>query len=119
MSTILPSDLTRPPANDGQQSYGQHQPNDTKAAANGDSQSKDRKQPLNNNQLHQVVHGMNQKLANTNLKVEFAADQPVGDIWLNVVDNETGKVIQKLPPDSVRKAAESLSLKGLQIDQQR
>jgi uncharacterized FlaG/YvyC family protein len=67
---------------------------------------------------HATMQAFNQKLASSNLKVEFAADQPVGNIWLNIVDNTTGKVIQKLPPDSVRKAAESLSLKGLQIDKQ-
>lgn len=119
MSTTIPSGMGASVAQSGSQSAVSQQSSKTNNASGDMKSDKKENHTIGSQQVGLTVHHINQKLATSNLKLEFAADQPPGSIWLNVVDGDSGKVIQKLPPDSVRKLSESQSLKGLQIDKQR
>jgi uncharacterized FlaG/YvyC family protein len=114
MSTIIPPGTEAIKVQNGQQNVISDK------SFNSTSNTLPQKQnhSVSTQQLRTTLNGINQKLVNTNLKVEFASNQPAGGIWLNVVDTATGNVVQKLPPESARKLSASHSVKGLQIDNQ-
>ncbi|WAH37691.1 flagellar protein FlaG [Alicyclobacillus dauci] len=51
-----------------------------------------------------------------NLKVEFAKDEPTNSIWMNLVDNATGQVVLKFPPEAVRLLKQHSQASGLVAD---
>lgn len=114
MSTIIPPGTGTLRVQNGQQNVVSNRSFNSTSEASLQKQN----HSVNTQQLRTTLHGINQKLVNTNLKVEFASNQPAGGIWLNVVNTATGNDIQKLPPESDRKLSASQSVKGLQIDNQ-
>ena len=119
MSTSIPSGVGTVMPQVGQQNIGHNHISNSQGNEAGDTRPANGENPsINNKQLHLTMHHINQKLASSNLKVEFASEQPPGDIWLNVIDASTGKVIQELPPDATRRLAATQSLTGIQIDNQ-
>lgn len=39
-----------------------------------------------------------------NWNVQIAHDEPANQIWINIVDQATGQVIMKIPPEALREA---------------
>lgn len=66
--------------------------------------------------LQKSVDKLNQMLAGSQTKVEVDAKSPANQLWLNVVDQSTGKVIQRFPPEGLRNFMETSSTKGLALD---
>jgi flagellar protein FlaG len=63
------------------------------------------------------IEDVNEKLQQDNHKVVFQYDDKIHRVWLNLVDKSTGKVIEEMPPEIIRKLAERLGdIKGLIID---
>lgn len=51
--------------------------------------------------------------------VRFHYDPKVHRVWLDVLDKQSGKVVQEIPPEAVRKMLELLlERRGLIVDQQ-
>ncbi|EPZ43361.1 flagellar protein FlaG [Alicyclobacillus acidoterrestris] len=51
-----------------------------------------------------------------NLSVQFARDAPTNEIWMNLVDNSTGQVVYKFPPEAMRMLKEHKQANGLVTD---
>ncbi len=83
--------------------------------SSGSANSQDESHQVN---LKGTLVQLNQQLQSSNLKVEFAADEPPHQIWIDVIDQSTGQVIQKIPSEILRKFAETQQLSGLNFDRQ-
>lgn len=59
---------------------------------------------------------LNKRLTDTSTKVVLDPNAPLNHMWLNLVDSNTGEVIEKLPPEGIRQFIETQSTKGLTID---
>lgn len=53
-----------------------------------------------------------------NLSVQFDSNEPTNQIWLNLVDQTTGKVVMKLPPEALRMMVQHNQAAGLVTDVQ-
>ncbi|MCL6442190.1 MAG: flagellar protein FlaG [Alicyclobacillus sp.] len=73
-------------------------------------------QSLNRDALDKALESINQHLAKSNMQVEYDLSAPVGHVWLNVIDQSSGAIIQKIPPDAVRKLLDNPNAAGLFID---
>lgn len=74
-------------------------------------------QPGSSTHASKVVSSLNQQFASSNVKAEFASDAKSGEVWINMVDKSTGKVIFEIPSEAVRKLAEDgVSKTGLTIN---
>lgn len=49
-------------------------------------------------------------------EVVSSFDPKSGHFWLDVVNKETGKVVSKIPPEVIRKMADSYARQGLFVD---
>lgn len=67
--------------------------------------------------VQKAIDDINRKLQHQDQEVVFDYDPKANRVWLNVIDKTTGKVLDELPPDIIRKLADSLGdIKGLVID---
>ncbi|GEO26658.1 hypothetical protein AAC03nite_24430 [Alicyclobacillus acidoterrestris] len=57
-----------------------------------------------------------QRAIQPNLSVQFAKDAPTNEIWMNLVDNSTGQVVYKFPPEAMRMLKEHKQANGLVTD---
>ncbi|MCL6636642.1 MAG: flagellar protein FlaG [Alicyclobacillus sp.] len=57
---------------------------------------------LSAQQVQNALATINQHLVQTPWQVHFDTEAPADQIWLNVVDRNTGQVVQKIPPEQVR-----------------
>ncbi|WP_035487427.1 flagellar protein FlaG [Alicyclobacillus contaminans] len=73
---------------------------------------------LDMDRLKRAVDELNQHLAGMQTQVVFDPQSPPNELWLNVVDKQSGQVIQKFPPEGLRKFAESRQITGLTVDLQ-
>lgn|GEM_PF-3369956 len=64
-----------------------------------------------------ALEQMNQVASSSGLKVEIDSTAPVSQLWINVVDQSTGEVIQKFPPEVFRQMVESGDYRGLVVDE--
>ena len=47
-----------------------------------------------------------------NWNVQIARDEPANQIWINIVDQATGQVIMKIPPEALREAQLQMRVSG-------
>ncbi|SFV05264.1 flagellar protein FlaG [Alicyclobacillus macrosporangiidus] len=66
-----------------------------------------------------ALEDINRRLAESSLRVEFDTTAPPNQLWLNVIDQDTGEVIQKIPPEGTRRLLEDPGAKGIVIDKPR
>ncbi|MFB5192882.1 flagellar protein FlaG [Alicyclobacillus fastidiosus] len=66
--------------------------------------------------LQKTLDDWKQRSIQPNLSVEFDKDTPSNQIWMNLVDNTTGQVIYKFPPEAMRMLAEHKQANGLVTD---
>jgi len=66
--------------------------------------------------LQKGVDKLNQLLAGSRTRVEIDAQAPKNRLWLNVVEQSTGQVIQRFPPEGLRNFMETSNAKGLTMD---
>lgn len=57
-----------------------------------------------------------QEKSSSNLQAEFASDEPSNSVWINVVNSNTGQVVYKFPPESIRQMLEQHQSQGLVKD---
>lgn len=62
---------------------------------------------------------INRHLAESALRVEFDTTAPPNQLWLNVIDQDTGAIVQKIPPEGTRRLLEDPGAKGIVIDKPR
>lgn len=75
--------------------------------------------PLNATQTNvsKVVSSLNQQFASSSVRAEFASDEKSGEVWINMVDKSTGKVVFEIPSEGVRKLEENgVTKTGLTIN---
>jgi uncharacterized FlaG/YvyC family protein len=65
--------------------------------------------------LRRAVDEVNQHLGKRDTRVELQYDPAANRIWLNIVDQHTGQVIQEIPPEGIRRLLEG-DLQGLISD---
>jgi len=58
--------------------------------------------PKDLEKLKETVASLNKQLESTQTQVVFANNQPANQVWLNVVDKTSGKVLYEVPAESVR-----------------
>jgi uncharacterized FlaG/YvyC family protein len=75
-------------------------------------------QTVDRDKLAKAVEELNKRLVSGSTEVVMDFDAPANRIWLNVIDKTTGEVIQKIPPEGLRKYLESNSIAGLALDVQ-
>lgn len=63
-----------------------------------------------------AVDDLNARLEGSSMKVVLDPNTPANQLWLNVVDNVSGKVIEKIPPEGLRRFLETNNTNGLKID---
>lgn len=69
--------------------------------------------------IQKAVDDINQKLQHEDREVVFDYDPKINRVWLNVIDKNTGQVLDEMPPKIIRQMIESLGdIKGLVIDKQ-
>jgi uncharacterized FlaG/YvyC family protein len=73
-------------------------------------------QPVDRDKLAKAVEELNRRLVSGSTEVVMDFDAPANRIWLNVIDKTTGEVIQKIPPEGLRKYLDSNSIAGLALD---
>jgi uncharacterized FlaG/YvyC family protein len=73
-------------------------------------------QTVDRDQLAKAVEELNRRLVSGSTEVVMDFDAPANRIWLNVIDKTTGEVIQKIPPEGLRKYIDSNSIAGLALD---
>jgi uncharacterized FlaG/YvyC family protein len=67
--------------------------------------------------IQKAVDDLNRKMQHEDRAVVFDYDPKANRVWLNVVDKTTGKVLDEMPPEIIRKLVQSLGdIKGLIID---
>jgi uncharacterized FlaG/YvyC family protein len=67
-------------------------------------------------QLVKAADDLNKKLEGSSMKVVLDPNTPANKLWFNVVDNVSGKVIEKLPPEGLRRFIETNDASGLKLD---
>lgn len=74
--------------------------------------------PQNTSQsrLTQAISQTNTKIDEATMKVEFEFDPKSKLYWINVLNKNTGKVIFKIPPETVRKIVDGLAASGPAVD---
>jgi uncharacterized FlaG/YvyC family protein len=69
--------------------------------------------------LQKLIERLNAELSPSR-EVHFDAGAPVGQVWLNVIDQRTGEVIERIPPERVRELAaadgQASAYQGLAVD---
>jgi uncharacterized FlaG/YvyC family protein len=73
-------------------------------------------QTVDRDKLAKAVEELNKRLVSGSTEVVMDFDAPANRIWLNVIDKTTGEVIQKIPPEGLRKYLDSNSIAGLALD---
>jgi uncharacterized FlaG/YvyC family protein len=71
---------------------------------------------VDRDKLAKAVEELNRRLVSGSTEVVMDFDAPANRIWLNVIDKTTGEVIQKIPPEGLRKYLDSNSIAGLALD---
>jgi uncharacterized FlaG/YvyC family protein len=66
--------------------------------------------------VDKALEELNKKLESSGTRVELAPDRPPNHLWLNIVDQATGQVIQEFPPEGLRHFMETGSVKGITFD---
>lgn len=68
--------------------------------------------------LQQMIQTWKGQSIQPNLSVQFDKNEPTNQIWLNLIDNTTGEVIMKLPPEAIRMMIQHNQASGLMTDVQ-
>ena len=64
-----------------------------------------------------ALEQMNQAVQSKGLKVEIDTSAPANQLWINVIDQASGQVIEKLPPQTIRQMVEKNDYRGFMIDE--
>ena len=59
-------------------------------------------------QLKKVTEEFNKMSGSLNLDVKFAYNDKIDQLYLNVIDKDTGRIIRKLPTEEAMKISESM-----------
>lgn len=72
---------------------------------------------IDNGKLSKAIENLNAKMELSDTKVVFAHDSMSNRVWVNVVNNHTGKVVVELPPEAVRQIVDGhFPTTGLAVD---
>jgi uncharacterized FlaG/YvyC family protein len=90
--------------------------NTTSASTSAEHSQPEATQSVDRDKLAKAVEELNKRLVSGSTEVVMDFDAPANRIWLNVIDKTTGEVIQKIPPEGLRKYLDSNSIAGLALD---
>ncbi|GMA64527.1 flagellar protein FlaG [Alicyclobacillus fastidiosus] len=51
-----------------------------------------------------------------NIKAEFAPDEPSHQIWINILNSDTGQILYKFPPETIRLLVQHKHASSLVMD---
>lgn len=63
-----------------------------------------------------AIKNWQKQLSQPNIKVEFASNEPMNRVWINIIDNNTGQVVYKFPPEVIRILSSHAQTNGLVTD---
>lgn len=66
--------------------------------------------------IRQVIDQWTQQASRPGMAVQIAADEPKNEIWLNLVDQSTGQIVMKFPPEALRLLESHHQARGLATD---
>jgi len=65
-------------------------------------------QKISDADLDKLTNSLNKKAKEQKLNISFGFDRDLNKVYINVVDKDSGKVIQKLPSEEAMKFAKSI-----------
>lgn len=71
----------------------------------------------NEAEWQKVVNELNQRLNGSQTTAVLDSSAPANQVWVNIVDKDSGQVIERFPPDALRKFSETGQLSGFSVDQ--